>query len=357
MAANENFKDKPLKECIAHLEEIAKRDSSEENLADLRSLIKSLIKSNRFFDISSLYVFLKNAAANGHKAGIFFEPAKNMLQENLKNLFIKSTTYNNTELRRMFSDILGNDNGLIIELVSFIFEKYDLFNFQFSDDINRQLIEIAQEDLTGFIDHANPGFLAFYLASLPKLSFVPPEHIEQLTSLILYKIDSQKQTAKILSSMYEYPSADILLIFLLSQRENDRLQALQILKSRLAMPKYQELRESFAQKAPYFIRTAMTSGLFYDFNNIPLAHKELFAAILKYTDIKLVREIVIPMLRRENIESDQMITESKLAFIPAFRDLIPASSDLIPELTKILRDEKIEIDVKEEIRKLLLEFK
>ena len=63
------------------------------------------------------------------------------------------------------------------------------------------------------------------------------------------------------------------------------------------------------------------------------------------------------MLRRENIENDQMITESKLAFVPAFRDLIPASSDLIPELTKILRDERIEIDVKEEIRKLLLEFK
>ena len=357
MAANEKFKDRPLKDCISHLEEIAEQENTGETLADLRTLIRNLIKSNRFFDISSLYAFLKNAAANGHKAGVFFEPAKSMLQENLKNLFMKSITYNNIELRRMFSDILGNDNGLIIELVSFIFSKYDLFNFRFSDNINRQLIEIAEADLTGFIDHADPGFLAFYLSSLPKIGSVPQKHIEQLTSLILYKIDSQKQTAKILSSMYEYPSADILLIFLLSQRENDRLQALQILKSRLAMPQYREFRESFAVKAPYFIRTAVTSGLFYDFHNIPFSHKELFAAILKYTDIKLVREIVIPILRRENIESDQMITESKLAFVPAFRDLIPSFSDLVPELTKILRDEKIEIEVKEEIRKLLLEFK
>ena len=357
MATNEKFKDKPLKDCISSLEEIAEQETTEETLADLRSLIKNLIKSKRFFDISSLYVFLKNAAANGNKVGVFFEPAKTMLQENLKNLFMKSITYNNTELRRMFSDILGNDNGLVIELVSFIFEKYDLFNFQFSGNINRQLIEIAEADLPGIIEHANPGFLAFYLASLPKIASVPQKHIEQLTNLILYKIDSQKQTVKILSSMYEYPSADILLIFLLSQRESDRLQALQILKSRLAMPKYGELRESFAEKAPYFIRTAVTSGLFYDFHNIPLTHKELFAAILKYTDVRLVREIVIPLLRRENIENDSTITESKLAFVPAFRDFIPVYSDLVPELTKILRDEKIEIDVKEEIRKLLLEFK
>lgn len=357
MATNEKFKDKPLKDCISHLEEIAENKNTEENIADLRALIKNLIKSNRFFDISSLYVFLKNAAANGHKTGVFFEPAKSMLQENLKNLFIKSITYNNTELRRMFSDILGNDNGLVIELVSFIFDKYELFNFRFSDNINRQLIEIAEADLSGFIDHANPGFLAFYLASLPKISFVPQKHIEQLTNLILYKTDSQKQTAKILTSMYEYPSADILLIFILSPRESDRLQALQILKSRLSMEKYTELRESFAEKAPYFIRTAMTSGLFYDFHNIPLTHKELFAAILKYTDVRLVKEIVIPMLRRENTDGDPIITDSKIAFIPAFRDFIPLYSDLVPELTKILRDEKIEIDVKEEIRKLLLEFK
>ena len=162
---------------------------------------------------------MKNAAATGGKTGIFFEPAKDMLQESIKNLFARSITYNNTELRRMFSDILGCNNAHIIDLVSFIFNKYDLFDVTFSDNINRQLIQIAQDDLTGFINNANSKFLAFYLSSLPKISFVPKEHIEQLTKMIICGIDSQKQTSKILDAMQIHPSADILLIFLLSQRE------------------------------------------------------------------------------------------------------------------------------------------
>jgi hypothetical protein len=358
LTTKEQFKDKPLKACISHLEEIAETgQDNTDAFADLHSIIKNLIKSNRLFDISSLYVFLKNAAANSSKVGMFFEPARNMLKENIKNLFTKSITYNNTELREMFSDILGNDTGLLIDLVSFIFNKYKLFGFTFSENINRQLVQIASQDLYSFIDHADIGFLAFYLSSLPKLDFVPKEHIEQLTSMILYKIDSQKQTAKLLVAMEEYPSADILLLFILSQRENDRLRALQILKDKLAQERSYELRSSFEDKAPYFIRTAITGGLFYDFHNIPLAHKELFAEVLKYAGIKVIKGTVIPLLRTGNPNGDIRITESKLAFVPVFKDLIPAFSDLVPELTKILRDEKIELEVKEEIRKVLIESK
>ncbi|MBP5201770.1 hypothetical protein J6253_03430 [bacterium] len=353
----EKFKDLPFKECIARLEEISEQGITEETTADLRLLIKDLIKSNRLFDISSLYVFLKNAAATDGRTGIFFEPAKEMLLDNIKNLFARSITYNNTELRRMFSDILGCNNALIIDLVSFIFNKYDLFNVTFSDNINRQLLQIAQNDLTGFINNANSKFLAFYLSSLSKIGFVPKEHIEQITKMIICGIDSQKQTSKILDAMQVHPSADILLIFILSQRENDRLRALQILKEKLAQENAEELRASFADKSPYFIRAALTNPLFYDFNNIPLAHKELFASILKYTDIKIIRETVLPIMRKANTENDPVITESKLSFVPAFRDLLPVFSDLGPELTKILKDEKIELEVKEDIRKLLLEFK
>ena len=357
METTTNFKDQPFKECLAHLEAISEQGITEETTADLRSLIKNLIKSNRLFDISSLYVFLKNAAATGGKTGIFFEPAKDMLQESIKNLFARSITYNNTELRRMFSDILGCNNAHIIDLVSFIFNKYDLFNVTFSDNINRQLIQIAQDDLAGFINNANSKFLAFYLSSLPKISFVPKEHIEQLTKMIICSIDSQRQTSKILDAMQIHPSADILLIFLLSQRENDRLRALQILKEKLDQENSEELRKSFADKSPYFIRSALSNPLFYDFNNIPLAHKELFTAILKYTDIKIIRETIIPILRKANTENDPMITETKHSFVHAFRELLPRYSDLGPELTKILKDERIELEVKEDIRKLLLEFK
>ncbi|MBO4710836.1 hypothetical protein J5681_02830 [bacterium] len=352
------LKDKPLKFYIKHLEETAeKNENTEEALLVVRDIITNLIKANRLFDISSLYVFLKSAALNGYKTGIFYEHAKETLKKNINDLFTKSITYNNTELREMFSDILGNDTGLLMELVSFIFRKYNLFGMKLSDNINKQLIQVAEKDLCSFIEHADSRFLAFYLSSLPKLSFVPKEHIEQLTKMILFLFDSEKYTAKILEAMNQHPTADILLLFLLSERENDRLKALQILRNKLSAAYSEELRTSFAKKAPYFIKTALNGGLFYDFHNIPLIHKELFASILKYTDVKIIRDTVIPLLRTENNDSDLRITESKLAFVPAFRDFIPAFPDLVPELTKILRDEKIEIEVKEEIRKVLIESK
>ena len=181
-----NFKDKPLKFYIKHLEETAESGRNADECRDtVTQILENLVRSNRLLDISSLYVFLKSASVNERKTGIFYEPAKTFLKGELNNLFIKSTTYNNTELREMFSDIIGNDTGLLIELVSFIFRKHNMFGMSFSDNINKQLIQIAENDLESFIEHSDIGFLAFYLSAMTELSFVPKEHIEQLTKMIL----------------------------------------------------------------------------------------------------------------------------------------------------------------------------
>ncbi len=348
------FKDKPLKFYIKHLEESAANSKNEEETFTVISgILNNLIRSNRLFDISSLYIFLKSAAVNKRGTGLFYEPAKRILQDNINNLFTKSITYNNIELREMFSDILGSDTGLMMELVSFIFRRYDLFGMRFSDNINKQLIQIASKDLYSFIEHADTNFLAFYLSSLPKLGFVPKAHIEQLTRMIVYQFDSEKYTSKILDAMKLHPSADILLLFLLSERAEDRLKALQILRDRLDAGPKSDLAKSFAAKSPYFIKTAITGGLFYDFNDIPLSHKELLAQITKHSDIRIIKETVLPLLRSENYDHELRITESKMAFIPALEHFAAQFPDLIPELTMILRDEKIEIEVKEALRKVV----
>lgn len=349
-----SFKGKPLKYCIKYLEDFAENNGNEDEAFHIiNDIIMNLIGSNRLFDISSLYVFLKSADLNGRKTGFFYKPAKRILKDNVNDLFTKSITYNNTELRGMFSDILGNDTGLLMELVSFIFRKHNLFGMSFSDNINRQLIQIAENDIESFIDHADTRFLAFYLSSLPELNFVPKEHVKRLTKMILYQIGSEGHTAKILNAMRISPSADILLLFILSQREDDRLRALQLLRDKLRMRSADDFRRSFAKKATYFIKTALNGSLFYDFHNIPLAHKELFAEITKYTDGKIIRDTIIPLLATPNTENSQIITESKIAFVPTVGNFTPIFPDLIPELRKILRDERIEIEVKEAVRKVV----
>ena len=354
-ATKDLFKDKPLKFYIKHLEETAKSDKNETETSQvINDIIIYLIRSNRLFDISSLYNSLKSAAANKREIGLFYEPAKEILKRNIENLFTKSITYNNIELRTMFSDILGNDSALMIKLISFIFRRYDLFEMQFSENINKQLIHLADEDLGSFIEHAEPKFLAFYLATLPKLGFVPKQHIEDLTRIIIL---STQYTNKILTAMNTHPTADILLIFLLSQHENDRKKALEILYKKLESNPKGELAKSFAEKSTYFIKTAVTSGLFYEFHNIPNEQKNLFGKITRYSNITVIKEVVLPLLRTPN--PDKRTIESQLSFIPALEPFLTRYPDLIPELTIITRDKELKLEklVSDELKQLVSKSK
>ena len=355
-----SFKDKPLKFYIKYLEEAAENggENDENTFPALKEIITGLISSNRLFDISSLYVFLKSAAANGQKTGLFFEPAKSILKGSINNLFTKSITYNNTELRETFSDILGTDPGLLMELVSFIFRKYRLFDMKFSDNIHKQLISIAEKDIYSFIEHADTHFLAFYLSSLTSLDFVSHDHIEQWIQIILYQFNGEKYTKKILDAMKIHPSLNILLIFTLSPRENDRFQALTIMRDALSSRrKESKFRKTFIQNAPYFIRKAVFDSLFYDFHEIPIAHKELFSQLVCFTDGKIIKETIIPLLKTGGTDTDRKTTESKLAFVPAIGKFAGDFPEILPSLTVILRDEHVEIEVKEAVRKIVYRTK
>ena len=157
--------------------------------------------------------------------------------------------------------------------------------------------------------------------------------------------------------MHIRPTADILLLFLISEHEKDRLKALQLLRDKLHLKYADDFRKSFEKKAPYFIERAVNGNLFYNFHNIPLAHKELFAQIAEYTGIKTIRETILPLLRADNTEGDPRVTESKTVYVRTVEKFITDYPDLIPELTKILRDEKIEIEVKEKLRKIVYRTK
>ena len=355
-----SFKDKPLKFYITYLEETAENgeESNEKTFYVLNEIITNLIRSNRLFDISSLYIFLKSAATNGYKTGIFFEPAKKILKGSINNLFTKSITYNNIELRETFSDILGTDTGLLIKLVSFIFKKYRLFDMKFSDNIHKQLTAVAEKDIYSFIDHAETAFLAFYLSSMPKLDFVSRSHIELWTQIILYQFNGEKYTKKILDAMKIHPSPDILLIFTLSPRVNDRSRALTIMTEALSSKSEDsDFRQSFIQNAPYFIKKAVFDSLFYDFHEIPIAHKELFSQLVCFTDGKIIKESILTLLKTESNGTDRKITESKLAFVPAIEKFAGEFPEIVPSLTMIMRDEHIETEVKEAVRKIVYKAK
>ncbi|MBP5405700.1 hypothetical protein J6Z19_00945 [bacterium] len=349
------FKDRPLKNCIEHLEELLASSEDKENvLPALNALIENLIESNRMFDIASIYIFLKSAAANGKEIGFCFEHANRILKQNINDLFTKSITYNNTELRETFSDILGNDTGRLMELVSFIFRKYRLFEMKFSDNIHKQLIKVAEKDIHSFIEHADSNFLAFYLSTLPELSFVSRDHIERWIHIILYQIDGAGYTQKILDAMGIHPSFNFLLIFMLSPREHDRFRALSTMKEALSLKRRDNgFRNLFVKNSPYFIRKAVIESAFYDFHEIPIAHKELFSQLICFTDGKPVKDVIIPLLKTENAGKYRKITESKLAFVPAIGNFADEIPDLKPLLTLILRDPGVEIEVKEAVRKIV----
>jgi len=355
IADKDFFRGKPLQACIEYLEKLlTSSEEKEDTLPALNALIENLVETNRMFDIASIYIFLKSAAANGREIGFFYEHTNRILKRNINDLFTKSITYNNTELRETFSDILGTDTGRLMELVSFIFRKYRLFDMKFSDNIHKQLIKVAEKDIHSFIEHADSNFLAFYLSTLPELGFVSRDHIEHWIHIILYQIDGERYSQKILDAMQIHPSFNFLLIFMLSPREHDRFRALSMMKNALSQRRRDNsFRNIFIKNSPYFIKKAVVESAFYDFHEIPIAHKELFSQLVCFTDGKPVKEVIIPLLKTENPEKDQKITESKLAFVPAIACFADEFPDLRPLLTVILRDPAIEIEVKEAIRKIV----
>jgi hypothetical protein len=274
---------------------------------------------------------------------------KEVLSSHINVLFTRSITYSSLELNEMFSDILGKDHAVFMELISFIFKEYSLFNAKLSENIYRKFIEIADEDLVSFIEHADSKFLAFYLSSVPHLPFVPAEHVSKWTELILYQSTKEHLTSKIIAAMKEHPSLDILLIFILSPKENERSEALALLRDCLEMGVVNE--DLFASTAVYFLERSLTSQ-FYDFHSIPGSQKNTFAQMIVATGGKKLKHIIISMIREKNIHNDPKITETKIIFSNLLKDLVPKDPEIIIIIRQMLKDETVELVVKEILLKI-----
>ena len=349
------YKAKPLKMYLEFLKQLAPYALTGKSVRPyIEDMVKILAGAKRYFDLASIFVFLRNQKIMKTETGKMFPIIEDVLRPYMNDLFTKSLTYNSDELDEMFSEVFGKDHALLMELVSHIFKEYSLFNAQLSQNIYEKFIEVADNDLRGFIEHSDSKFLAFYLSSLPRLPFVPPEHISKWTNLILDEATGSGYINKIIEALKEHPSVDILLIFLLSSREKARMEALSLLKDCADMGLIDE--KMFCGSACYFMRKAI-SGEFYDFHSIPRTQKEMFASLAYMsTDKDLARQIV-EVIKEKNVHNDPKITETAKIFVTLAGKLSRKDPELKIILEQMLRDSNLQLDIREDINKSLSQFK
>lgn len=344
---DENFRGKPLELYIQFVSELPTSLKSGKDIKPyLEDIIKILINAKRYLDVAAIYNFLKNNNRHKTETGLVYPVMKSVISPYANDMFIKSLTYSSSELNDMFSDIFGNDSGLLMELISNIFKEYGLFNAKFSENIYKKFIDTAERDIISFIEHSNIKFLAFYFSSIPRLPFVPAGHIANWTNLILSQSTKEKHTAKILAALKEHPSLDILLVFILSPRETERLEALNLLKSCLDMGIIDE--SVFRTESIYFLEKSITSQ-FYDFHNISRTQKEIISAlILKAGGVEL-KEKIVSVLKERNSHGDPKIQDTKIIFVYLLGKLAAQNPEIVNSLKLVLQDSAIEENVKEAI--------
>lgn len=344
------YRGKPLKLYLEFLIELAPYTKLGKDISPyICDMVNILIEAKRYLDLATIFIFLKNNSDFKTETGVIYPTMKEIMNPHINTLFTKSITYSSLELNEMFSDILGKDPALLMELISYIFKEYGLFNAKLSENIYRKFIEIADENILTFIEHADSKFLAFYLSSIPQLPFVPPKHVSKWAELILYQSTKEEHTAKIISAMKEHPSLEILLIFILTPRENERSEALALLRDCLEMGLVNE--DIFSAGAVYFLEKALNSQ-FYDFHSIPRSQKKIICQMIAATGGKKLKHIIISMIREKNIHTDPKITETKKVFSGLLKKLIPKDPEIIIIVKQMLKDETIEPVVKEILLKL-----
>lgn len=349
------YKAKPLKMYLEFLKQLAPYSLSGKSVRPyIEDMVKILVNANRYFDLASIFIFLRNQKILKTETGKILPVMEDVLRPYVNELFTKSLTYSSDELDEMFSEVFGNDHALLMELVSHIFKEYSLFNAQLSQNIYEKFIEVADNDLRGFIQHSDSKFLAFYLSNLPRLPFVPPEHISRWTNLILDEATGAGYIDKIIKALKEHPSVEILLIFLLSSREKARNEALSLLKDCAEMGLVQE--ELFCESGCYFLRKAL-SGDFYDFHAIPRTQKEMFASLIYLSSDKELAKQVVEIVKEKNVHNDPKITETSRIFVALAGKISRKDPELKIILEQMLRDSNVELDIREDINKSLSQFK
>jgi hypothetical protein len=345
------YKGKPLKLYLEFLTELTPYLKSGKDIKPyLEDIVKILIESKRYFDLATIRKFLKNHYDLNTETGKIYLLMKQVVSPYVNDVFTKSLTYSSSELDDMFANILGNDHALLMELISHIFKEYSLFNATLSENIYKKIIEIAASNLKGFIDHADTRFLAYYLSTMPKLPFTPPEHIAQWTSLIVSQSTNAKYTKKIIQAMKEHPSVDVLLIFIIAPREDERSEAISLLKDCVDMGMMDN--EIYKNASIYFIEKAL-SGSFYDFNSFSGRQKEKFSSIMNVVGGSEVKKVAVNIVRDPNIHNDPKITETKKIFVNLLGKLFLKDHEIIVTLNQMLKDSSIEDTVKESISKVV----
>ncbi len=346
------YKGKPLKLYLEFLTELAPYLKSGKDITPyLKDIVKILVESKRYFDLAAIFKFLKTHNDLKTETGKIYELMKEVVSPYVNDLFTKSLTYSSSELDDMFANILGNDHALLMELISHIFKQYSLFNATLSENIYRKIIEIAGSNLKGFVEHADARFLAYYLSTIPKLPFTPPEHIAQWTSLIVSQSTNPAHTKKIIDAMKEYPSVDILLIFMIAPRENDRSEAVSLLRDCVDMGMMDN--ESYRNASVYFIEKAL-SGSFYDFHSVSGSQKESFLAIMSVVGGSEIKKIAVNIIREPNTHGDPKITETKKIFVTLLGRLSANDHEIIVTLNQMLKDSSIEEAVRESLSKTVV---
>lgn len=345
----ENFKGKPLNLYLQFVTELSPYMKTGKDIRPyLKDMVRILINAKRYFDLAVIYNFLKSQNKHRTETGEVYPLMKEVVSPYANDLFIRSLTYSSAELNEMFSDVFGNDPALLMELISHIFKEYGLFNAKLSENIYRKFIDTAESDIKSFIEHSDTRFLAFYFSNLPRLPFVSHKHIANWTNLILSHSTKEIYTAKILAALKEHPSLDFLLIFLLSPRENDRLEALSLLKSCLDMGLIEE--GVFKAEAVYFLERVITSQ-FYDFHNISRTQKETIAALLLIAGGEELTGQILAVLKERNSHGDPKIQDTKIIFVYLLGKLVDKNPGLLNSLKLMLQDSSIEENVKEAILK------
>ena len=348
---NENFRGKPLNLYIQFVSELSTYIKAGKDIKPyLNDMVTTLTGARRYLDLAAIYNYLKNQNRHNTQTGEVYPLIKDVMSRYANDLFIKSLTYSSKELNEMFSDVFGNDQKLLMELIGHIFREYGLFNARLSENIYRKIVDTAQSDIRGFIEHSDTRFLSFYISNLSRMPFISPEHIADWTNLILSQSTKDEHTAKILSALKEHPALDFLLIFLLSPRDHDRSEALSLLVSCLEMGIIDE--KHFRNEAVYFLEK-MVSSQFYDFHSVSRTQKELTVNLMATAGGDRLARRVVSVLKEKNAHGDPKIKDTKVMFVYLLSRMAQKDPQLEKSMKLMLQDSQIEENVKEAIIKTI----
>ncbi|HQB10417.1 MAG TPA: hypothetical protein PLW37_11160, partial [bacterium] len=131
---SKEYRGKPLKLYLEFLVELSPYLKTGKDIKPyIRDMVNILIEAKRYLDLATIFIFLKNHNEIKSETGNIYPVMKEILNPHINVLFTKSITYSSVELDEMFSDILGKDHALLMELISFIFKEYGLFNAKLSE--------------------------------------------------------------------------------------------------------------------------------------------------------------------------------------------------------------------------------